>query len=904
MNKEIIDNALKFITLHKEDKDERQQAQMWIRDFLEIFNIPIQKINIGFEWRINIDGSQKYADHLLNGLLLIEMKSKKQKLDKAKSQAYKYVMNLDNEDIPKFVMLSNFNTIQLIDLTNNKTIEFNVKDLHKYIDNFNFLLNKIQDTHIPMNPVNAKAAKLMESLHDYILESKYPKNASDLLMTRIVFCFFAEDSGIFDTNQFTNYIKNETKKDGSDLVDKLTTLFQTLNTPINERFQSGSLNDFPYINGGLFAISQPSGLALNSKIRNIILETSLLDWSKISPVIFGSMFEGAMDKERRHSLGAHYTSEVNILKVINGLFLNELRNEFEHISQIKIKKIKYKKLEEFHNKLANLKFLDPACGSGNFLMVAYRELRRLEHEVIDEINQGQALLFDINDFIQVEINQFYGMEILPYAVSVAKIGLWMMDHLMNIEASELFGRLYLRLPLHASANIEVCDALTKEWSEIVPPNELDYVLGNPPFIGARIMSKEQKNTFKKVVKITGSSDLDYVCAWYYKTALLMQLNPSIKAALVSTNSVFQGKQANIIWKKLFEMGIYINFAHQSFKWDNNGATVHVCIAGFSMNEEKEKFLYLYKDIQTQPVLKKVKIINEYLIDAPYLMLKSSKKQISNYPIMRFGSMANDGKGNFQLDEDLKNKLIKKHPILEEYIHEFIGAKELLDGETRYILYLKDMPPNIIRKIPYIQNVGQKVYESRIKSSRNSTKKLAQYPFVLGEDRVIKNSKFLIIPRVSSENREYIPMDYFEYPTIASDAVFQLENASLFIMGVLQSKMHALWVKTIGGKLESRYRYSNTLVYNNFVFPTYSNKEKIYIENIVKEILEIRKYWKQKGNTLADLYDKKAMPINLKKKHNELDDKVEKLYKKSGFANDEERIAYLMNLYKTQISKKN
>lgn len=336
MNKEIIDNALKFITLHKEDKDERQQAQMWIRDFLEIFNIPIQKINIGFEWRINIDGSQKYADHLLNGLLLIEMKSKKQKLDKAKSQAYKYVMNLDNEDIPKFVMLSNFNTIQLIDLTNNKTIEFNVKYLHKYIDNFNFLLNKIQDTHIPMNPVNAKAAKLMESLHDYILESKYPKNASDLLMTRIVFCFFAEDSGIFDTNQFTNYIKNETKKDGSDLVDKLTTLFQTLNTPINERFQSGSLNDFPYINGGLFAISQPSGLALNSKIRNIILETSLLDWSKISPVIFGSMFEGAMDKERRHSLGAHYTSEVNILKVINGLFLNELRNEFEHISQIKI----------------------------------------------------------------------------------------------------------------------------------------------------------------------------------------------------------------------------------------------------------------------------------------------------------------------------------------------------------------------------------------------------------------------------------------------------------------------------------------------------------------------------------------------------------------------------------------
>ncbi|MEL0537214.1 class I SAM-dependent DNA methyltransferase [Staphylococcus debuckii] len=896
MKSEIINNAFNFIEMHKDDKNERQQAQMWIRDFLEIFNIPIQKINIGFEWRINIDGSQKYADHLLNGLLLIEMKSRGKRLDKAKSQAYKYVMNLEREDIPKYILLCNFENAQLIDLSNmEKVIEFKVTELHKKLGYFNFLLNKIQDTHIPTNPVNAKAAKLMENLHNYVLDINYPKNASDLLMTRIVFCFFAEDSGIFENNQFTNYIKNETKKDGSDLVDRLATLFQTLNTPVKDRFQSGSLNEFPYINGGLFEIHQPTGLALNNKIRELILEISLLDWSKISPVIFGSMFEGAMDKKRRHSLGAHYTSEINILKVVNGLFLDELRKEFDNISKIKIKKIKTKKLEEFHDKLASLKFLDPACGSGNFLMVAYRELRRLEHDVIDEINQGQTLLFDINDFIKVEINQFYGMEILPYAVSVAKIGLWMMDHLMNIEASELFGRLYLRLPLHASANITICDALKNDWHQIIKPQNLDYILGNPPFIGARVMSSEQKNLFKKVVQIKGSGNLDYVCAWYYKCVLFMNENPKLKAALVSTNSIFQGIQANLLWKKLFELGAHINFAHQTFKWDNKGATVHVCIAGFSLIDEKEKYLYHY-DNREHPNLKKAKNINEYLIDAPYLMLKSSTKQISNYPIMRFGSMANDGKGNFQLNSELRYKLIKEYPIIEEYIHEFIGAKELLDGEKRYILYLKDMPPKLMRKIPYIQKVIENVYQVRKNSKRKATQKLSQFPYAFGEDRVIKDSKFLIIPRVSSENREYIPMDYFEYPTIASDAVFQLEKASLFILGILQSRMHSLWVKTIGGKLESRYRYSNTLVYNSFVFPDYSQKEKSSIEKNMSEILNIRKRWKEKGNTLADLYDKQNMPIDLKKKHIELDGKVERLYKKNGFINDEEKISYLMKLY--------
>lgn len=367
MQNELVNKSYEFLKLHIEDSDEKQQAQMWIRDFLEIFGVPKQKINIGFEWRVNIDGSQKYADHLLNGVLLIEMKSRGIKLDKAKSQAYRYVMNLDKEDIPKYVVLSNFERIQLLDLINpQNSIDIRIKDIPKYVENFNFLQNKVSEVHIPSNPVNEKAAKLMEKLHNSLLKMNYPKNASDLLMTRIVFCLFAEDSGIFNRTQFRNYIINETNEDGSDLVDKLASLFETLNTPLEERFQNKKLNDFPYINGGLFEFYQPSGLSLNSEIRDNLVQTASLDWSKISPVIFGAMFEGAMDKDRRHSLGAHYTSEINIMKVINGLFLNDLRTEFESILKIKTNDLKISKLEKFHEKLSNLTFLDPACGSGNF----------------------------------------------------------------------------------------------------------------------------------------------------------------------------------------------------------------------------------------------------------------------------------------------------------------------------------------------------------------------------------------------------------------------------------------------------------------------------------------------------------------------------------------------------------
>ncbi|MCL9660681.1 N-6 DNA methylase [Paenibacillus hunanensis] len=893
-SEEILNRAYKFLKYHENDSDERQQSQMWIRDFLDIFNIPIEKINIGFEWRVNIDGSQKYVDHLLNGTVLIEMKSRNKNLDKAKSQAFRYVMSLEKKDIPKYVILCNFERIQLFDLKSNlKKWDFRVIDLPKYIDVFDFLINKVSNVHIPINPVNEKAAKLMEGLHKQILKAEYPKAYADLLMTRIVFCLFAENSGIFERNQFINFLKNETREDGSDLVDRLSVLFKILNTPEREKtFQPKFLKDFPYINGGLFEHPQLTGLTLTTEIRKQLLKTAELDWSKISPVIFGSMFEGAMDEQRRHNLGAHYTSEKNILKVIDSLFLNELKNEFEHIRLLK--RGKEQKLQDFHNKLANLHFLDPACGSGNFLIVAYRELRRLEHEVIDEIVHGQTT-FTIDDYIKIEVNQFYGIEIVPYAVSIARVGLWLMDHLMNLEASELFGVYYARLPLHAGANIFNEDALVIDWKKIIPPSKLNYILGNPPFIGRR--NSEQKNIELLATvapSINNIRSLDFVSGWYVKSAKMCEQNDNIKVSLVSTNSIAQGLHSVSLWPYLFEQGIIINFAHQTFNWDNNGAHIHCVIIGFSKQNNDNKYLFYYENPNGHFIKKKVNYINEYLIDSKPVYIKKRSSQISNFPEIQQGSMPIDD-GNLILTLEEADYLIKKYPILKDYIHNYMGGQELIKGIKRKILYLNNFPTNEMRKIPEIVKKVNNIKEYRLSSSRRQTRSTADFPYMFAQDHVIKG-EFLVIPQVSSINREYIPMGYESYPTIVAAPTFQVPNASKFLFAVLQSKMHMAWVKIIGGKLKSDYRYSNYLVYNTFVFPKYDLSQQNKIEDVVDELLLCREKYALLGQTLSDIYDNTFMPKDLRIIHKKLDVLIERLYRSEPFISDEERIEYLIKLY--------
>ncbi len=896
---ELLNKALAFVKEHENDSDEKQQAQMWVRDFLEAFGVPYQKIKIGFEWRVNIDGNIKFVDHLLNGTLLIEMKSRGKDLDKAKSQAYRYVMNLSNEDLPRYVMISNFDRIRLYDLANNDTWDFMVKDLPKYIDLFGFLVGKQINVEIPKNPVNEQAAKMMETLHMKLLESKYPRNYADLLMTRIIFCLFADDSGIFQQNQFTNYLINETREDGSDLVDRLAVLFQVLNTPENERFQSDVLKKFPYINGGLFEHPQLTGLPLTKEIRTHLIETSKLDWSRISPVIFGSMFEAAMDDTRRHNLGAHYTSEINIMKVINSLFLEDLKKEFEHICNLKHGR--ESRLKEFHNKLSNLKFLDPACGSGNFLIVAYRELRRLEHEVIDEIFQGQMVI-DIDELIKVEVAQFYGIEIVPYAVSIAKVGLWLMDHLMNVEASELFGRLFLRLPLHAGANVVNADALKVDWQEIIPTNELDYILGNPPFLGAKKMSKENKQTLNKVApKMKGILNLDFVAGWFIKSARLMNENPNIKSALVSTNSISQGIQATLLWRELRALNININFAHQTFAWDNE-ANVMVVIIGFSMHKQKEKHLFTYPNVKAAPIMNVVNSINEYLIDEPFLLIDpNTRTQISGYPSMTLGSLPLDNQ-QYILSEDEKNEIIKKYPELVNYIHPYFGSQELLEPNRykRFIIYTKDIPFKLLMKMPDIQKRVENVKEFRLTVAQED-RKLSKTPLLFKRDRYWKQD-VLIVPRTSSGAREYVPMGYFDSSVIVSDAAYQVTNASLLLFGFLESKMHTVWINLVAGKLKSDFRYSNTLCYNTFPIPHVKSKDIEKIENISKQILDTREKHFNDGNSLRDLYGR-IMPTDLLLLHEKLDKAIELLYRKEAFNSDEERMKHLIKLYQKEVSKK-
>jgi hypothetical protein len=899
---EVLNKALAFVKEHENDSDEKQQAQMWVRDFLEAFGVPYQKIKIGFEWRVNIDGNTKFVDHLINGTLLIEMKSRDKDLDKAKSQAYRYVMNLSNEDLPRYVMISNFERIRLYDLSSNNAWDFLVRELPKYIDQFGFLVGKQINVAIPKNPVNEQAAKKLETLHKKLLESKYPRNYADLLMTRIVFCLFADDSGIFQQDQFTNYLRNETREDGSDLVDRLAVLFQVLNTPEDLRFQSDVLRKFPYINGGLFEHPQLAGLPLTTEIRNYLIETSEeLNWSRISPVIFGSMFEAAMDEKRRHNLGAHYTSETNIMKVINTLFLEDLRGDFEHLR--KLKHGREGRLKEFHKKLSNMKFLDPACGSGNFLIVAYRELRRLEHEVIDEIVHGQMVFFDnISELIKVEVAQFYGIEIVPYAVSIAKVGLWLMDHLMNVEASEYFGRLFLRLPLHAGANIVNADALQVDWRGIIPVNELNYVLGNPPFIGAKKMTKEQKQILNKVApKMKGIANLDLVVGWFIKTAQLMQENQNIKSALVSTNSISQGIQATLLWRELRALDININFAHQTFVWDNE-ANVMVIIIGFSMQKEKEKHLFTYQNQKGNPVRNVVGSINEYLIDEPFLLIDpNTKNQISGYPPMTLGSLPLDNQ-QYILSEVEKNEVITKYPEMVNYIHPYFGSQELLEPNKykRFIIYAKDIPFKLLRKMPDIHKRVENVKEFRLTVALED-RKLSKTPLVFKRDRYWKQN-VLIVPRTSSGAREYVPMGYYDANVIVSDAAYQVPNASLLLFGFLESKMHTAWINLVAGKLKADFRYSNTLCYNTFPFPPVNDKDKEKVESIVKEILDTRGNYFDEGNSLRDLYGK-IMPTDLLLLHEKLDRAIETLFRKKTFNSDEERVKQLIKLYQKEVNNK-
>lgn len=869
--------------------DERQEAQTFEKDFMNIFGVDFRDGLHEYQLILN-NGSIGYIDYFLPSKILIEMKSKGKSLSKAYSQAMEYVHALKPEEQPELIMVSDFSKIEIYNLKKDIYYKpFKVSQLKNHIRIFGVIAG-YKDKFDDKNEIelNTTASYKMAKLHDLLKEYGYEEHSLEIYLVRLLFCLFADDTGIFEKDSFENYIKSS-NNDGSDLAMKMMLLFDILDTPMEKRMTniSPELNKFRYINGNLFSEKLPSAI-FDEKMRKLLIECCEFDWSKISPAIFGSMFQGVMDKNKRRELGAHYTSEENIMKVIKPLFLDELYKEFE------MSKSTRKELEAFHNKIANLKFLDPACGSGNFLILTYQKLRELEFEILKFLKStSQLSLFDITS--KVHINQFYGIEYEPFASEIAKISLLLMKHLMDRKISNYFGQNIIDFPIKENANILNTNALRVEWEKV------DYILGNPPFVGARMMSKEQSLDMEYVFdKLKGIGDLDYVSAWYFKGAKYLKENNDSKIAFVSTNSICQGEQVAILWKPILkDLECQINFAYKTFIWNNEAkgkAQVHCIIVGFSnkkiKTKEKKIILKNGKEI-------KAKNINGYLIDGDNIFVEASKTPLNNDNLIIFGSMANDD-GNLILSTYEKEEAIKNYPQIEKYIKRFMGSTEFINNKERWCLWLEPKDLSEIRKNKYLLEKIEKVREYREKSSRKQTKELAKIPYQFGEIRQPKTD-YILIPRVSSEKREYVPIGFISKEIIGSDAVLIIPTNDITLFSILTSNIHNAWLRAVGGRLKSDYRYSAKIVYNTFPFPELNDILKEKLEKTGKKILEIRE--KYQNNSYADLYDPLFMPMDLRKAHQENDKAVWEAYgKKWELGNEEECVAHLMSLYEKLIRK--
>jgi len=935
---EIKDRALNFSKEWASTSNEDADAKPFLVEFFNVFGISSKRVGT-FEHRVKkLDEKDGYIDLLWKGTILIEMKSRGKNLDRAYQQAIDYTHGLKQHELPKYILVSDFENFRFYDLEEEKHIEFKLSDLINNVQHFGYLLGYQKKVYKEQDPANIKAAELMGKLHDRLREIGYTGHSLEVYLVRILFLLFSEDTTIFNKQQYQDFIEQRTNEDGSDLAAKLQELFQVLNTPKEKRFKNidEQLADFPYVNGKLFEEILPMA-SFDSKMRQALLNCCYIDWSMISPAIFGSMFQSVMNPIERRNLGAHYTSETNILKLIKPLFLDELWREFESIKDNK------NKLPEFHKKLSTLKFLDPACGCGNFLVITYRELRLLEIEILRALNKSGQRFLNVSDIIWLNVDQFYGIEYEEFPARIAEVAMWLIDHQMNMLISNEFGQYFARLPLKKAAIIVHGNALRIDWSSLsrnqaigivannttltlneseidyatvnIKTNNLtiidertstderilnrdtfDYILGNPPFIGSKIMTQTQRDEVaKEFGNIAGSGVLDYVTAWYVKAARNIQ-NTQTKCAFVSTNSITQGEQVGILWNVLLNMyGAKIHFAHRTFKWSNEAkgnAAVYCVIVGFANFDTNNKRIFDYEDIKGEAHELKVKNINPYLVDAKDILIKKRTDSLCNVPKMSFGNMPLDG-GHLLLTDEEKKEFLIKEPKAEKFILPLISAFEFLNGKKRWCLWLLDAEPNDLQQMPEVLKRAELVRKFRMDSVAPSTRKFASLP-TLFRDRN-RPDTFIVVPRVSSENRPYIPFGFFDRNSIVSDTCMSIPNGNQYHFGVLMSKMHMAWVKYICGRLKSDFRYSKDIVYNNFPWPDDPNdKQIIAIETAVQRVLDARLQFP--GSSLADLYSPLTMPSLLIKAHNELDKSVDLAYRSQPFLSDASRMVFLFELY--------
>jgi len=909
------DRAAKFAKQFETASYEMGQAQRFVTDFCEIFGIDHRRL-LDFETRVKKSGGKRgRIDAFIPSLLLVEMKSAGEDLDKAYTQATEYFHGLKNEELPRSVLVSDFQNLHLYNLeTHAEPVKIKLADLAQKIDHFQFLAGYERIAIENQQKINEKAAEKMADLHDEIKKTGYDGKDLENYLVRLLFCLFAEDTGLFGENgAFLNYLHNHTKIDGSDLHGALTLLFDTLNAEPKKRAKNlpEHLAKFPYINGALFQ----GGLSpcyFDEAIRNTLIECANLDWSDISPAIFGSLFQAVMHDEedtgkaktkKRREFGAHYTSEQNILKTIKPLFLDDLWEEFE-----KIPKTYQTKLATFHQKLAKLKFFDPACGCGNFLIIAYRELRLLELEVIKRQCGKKPTDKQIQSLILCDVDQFYGIDIDESAVQIATVALWLTDHQVNLKVLEL-GVYYNRIPLVKKANIINANALQLDWQSVIKPKDCSFIMGNPPFVGRQYQTEEQKKDLALVFQgMNGAGVLDLVAAWHIKAARYIQNNPKISVAFVSTNSLTQGEQVAVLWSELLKLKVKLHFAHRTFRWSNEGrgvAAVHCVIMGFfcditnvrdgrgeksfaltpnNTSDIQNCRLFDYGDnIKGEPAEIKAAQINPYLVDAPTVLIDKRRKPLSeNTPEMTKGSQPTDG-GHLLLSQEQADEARKNDPIAAQYIRQFLGAEEFLNNLPRFCLWLKDSTTADRTKSPEIKKRMEAVKKMRLASPKIPTQKLAETPYLFGEIRQT-DQPYLLIPRVSSEQRKFVPIGYFESSVICGDANFMLPNASLYEFGLLCSTFHNAWMRTVCGRLKSDYRYSNTIVYNNFPFPVdVKPAAKKKIEDAAQAVLDARiieeKRCEVAGQkcSLATMYAANNMPEELLKAHKKLDAAVDSAY---------------------------
>ncbi len=917
--KEQKQKAKEFSEFWKEKGYEKGQSQIfWVQLLSQVFGIEKPEEWIEFEDQVHIDKHTGFIDgYISTTKVLIEQKSIDKDLRKGIrqsdgslltpfQQAKKYIAELPLSRHPKYVVTCNFKSFLIYDMENpnGEPEEILLKDLEKEYYRLQFLVDEGKEHLKREMEISIQAGELVGKLYDEILklyinpEKEETLKSLNMLCVRLVFCLYAEDAGIFGKrSMFHDYL---TRFKARDLRRALIDLFKVLDTKVENRdpYMIEELSQFPYVNGGLFANEEIEIPILNETVKELLLSKASenFDWSDISPTIFGAVFESTLNPETRRSGGMHYTSIKNIHKVIDPLFFKELKEELEEIKRMPVIRTKKKKLMEFQDKIASLKFLDPACGSGNFLTQTYLSLRKLENEVIFELTGGQIGFGDEEiSPIKVSISQFYGIEINDFAVTVAKTALWIAESQMMKETENILHITLDFLPLKSYTNITEGNALRIDWNEVVPKEELNYIMGNPPFIGKKYQTEKQKDDIKFIAKgLKNYKSLDYVAMWFLKAKQYMK-NTFIESAFVSTNSICQGEQPAILWKQLFEEGIYINFAHRTFRWDSEAnlkAHVHCIITGFSYKNRENKYIY------DRDKFIKCKNINGYLVDARNVFIERRVEPLCNVNKMMAGNKPVDY-NNLKIEKSEYDDFIKGDPKSVNYIKKMVGADEFINNKERYCLWLVNCQPDELRKMPNVLKRIEKCREDRLKSIDEGARKLAERPT---EFRDINNpDNYLIIPCVSSEKRKYIPIGFLNKETIPVMGVLVIPNENMCDFGILTSNVHMAWTRTVCGRLKSDYRYSKDIVYNNFPFPTLTTEQKKKIEKTAQKILEARNLYP--NSSLADLYDELTMPPELRKAHQENDKAVMEAY---GFdwhkMTESDCVAELMKMYENKIKE--